>query len=217
MKKLFDTVKSNALFQNIAYSDFEHILTCLSPKAKAYKKGDIILLSGDAVDFVGLILSGGVKIIKEDYDGNITLLTELSAPEIFGEVFACAGTSQSPVTVQAAEDAEILMINYIKTITSCGSACPFHAKLIENMMRLLAHKNLMLNQKIEILSKRSTRDKLMCFFDCHRGAANKFTIPYNREEMAQYLCVDRSAMSNELCKMRDDGLIRFKKNEFVII
>jgi CRP-like cAMP-binding protein len=217
MKKIFESVKGNQLFHGIAFSDFEGMLSCLSAKTKDYKKGGIILLSGDTVDFVGLILSGSVKVIKEDLDGNITILTELSVSEVFGEVFACAGTPQSPVTVQAAEDAEILFIDYRKIVTSCSSACPFHARLIENMLKLLAHKNLMLNQKIEILSKRTTKEKLMCFFDYHRGAAKKFTLPFNREELAHYLCVDRSAMSNELCKMRDEGLIRFKRNEFEII
>ena len=97
-----------------------------------------------------------------------------------------------------------------------SSACPFHAKLIENMLGLLAKKNLMLNQKIEILSKRTTREKLLCFFDAQRGAAKRFTIPFNREELAHYLCVDRSAMSNELCKMRDEGLIKFQRNNFEV-
>ena len=214
MKKIFETVKSNPLFQGIAFSDFESMLSCLSARTTAYKKGDVILLSGDTVNVVGLILSGGVKVIKEDMDGNITILTELGVSEIFGEVFACAGVDHSPVTVQASENTEILFIDYRKIITSCSSACPFHMKLVENMLKLLAHKNLALNQKMEILSKRTTREKLMCFFDYQRGAAKKFTIPYNREELAHYLCVDRSAMSNELCKMRDEGLIRFNRNEF---
>jgi CRP-like cAMP-binding protein len=85
------------------------------------------------------------------------------------------------------------------------------------MLKLLAKKNLMLNQKIEILSKRTTKDKLTCYFDFIRGAAKRFTIPFNREELARYLCVDRSAMSSELCKMRDEGLIEFNKNEFFIL
>jgi CRP-like cAMP-binding protein len=129
----------------------------------------------------------------------------------------CAGIDRSPVTVQAAEDVEILFIDYKKIITTCPSACPFHARLIENMLKLVAKKNLMLNQKLEILSKRTTREKLLCFFDTQRGSSQRFTIPFNREELARYLCVDRSAMSNELCKMRDDGIIRFRKNVFDVL
>jgi len=217
MKKIFEAIKSNPLFQGIAFSDFERMLGCLSAKTACYKKDDVILLSGDTVNFVGLILSGSVKIIKEDINGNYTILMELSISEMFGEVFACAGISQSPVTIQAADDVEILFIDYKKIITLCSSTCPFHASLIGNMLKLIAKKNLMLNQKIDILSKRTTREKLLCFFDLQRGAAKKFTIPFNREELARYLCVDRSAMSNELCKMRDEGLINFQKNKFEIL
>ena len=214
MRKIFESIKNNPLFQGIAFSDFESMLSCLSARTAAYKKDDVILLSGDTVSSVGFIISGGVKIIKEDMRGNITILTELSVAEVFGEVFACAGVDHSPVTVQASEDAEILFVDYRKVITSCSAACPFHAKLIENMLKLLAYKNLTLNQKIDILSKRTTREKLLCFFDYQRGAAKKFAIPFNREELAHYLCVDRSAMSNELCKMRDEGFIRFDRNMF---
>ena len=189
----------------------------MDAKTRGYNKGEIILLSGDRVDHIGLIISGSVKIIKEDMDGNASILTELGASEIFGEVFACAGISQSPVTIQASEASEILFIDYKKIITTCPSACPFHARLIENMLKLIAVKNLMLNQKIEILSKRTTREKLFYYFDLQRGAASKFSIPFNREELARYLCVDRSAMSNELCKMRDEGLLRFYKNTFELL
>ena len=217
MKKIFDAVKDNLLFQGIAFSDFERMFTCLSARTASYKKDDVILLSGDAVNFVGLVLSGGIQIIREDIDGRVMLLNALGVSELFGEVFACAGIDHSPVTVKAAEDAEIMFINYSKIITSCTAVCPFHAKLIENMLRLIAVKSLMLNQKIEILSKRTTREKLLAFFDMQRGMAKKFTIPFNREELAHYLCVDRSAMSNELSKMRDEGLIRFSKNKFEIL
>ena len=217
MKKIFETIKDNPLFQGIAFSDFEQMYGCLSARTAKYRKGDIVLLAGDTVNFVGLLLSGSVNIIKEDMEGRITIIAEAAVSEVFGEVFACAGITQSPVTVQAAEDAEIFFIDYRKIITSCSSACPFHTKLIENMLRLIAGKTLLLTQKIEILSKRSTREKLLCFFETQRGAARKFVIPFSREELAHYLCVDRSAMSNELCKMRDEGLLKFDKNSFEIL
>jgi len=218
MKRIFEAAKNNALFQDIAFSDFESMFNCLSARIVMYKKGDTILLSGDSINFVGLIVSGGINIVKEDADGNTTIITKLVNSDIFGEVFACAEIFHSPVTVQAFEDTEVVFINYNKIVTSCTNACPFHIQLIKNMLKLIARKNLMLNQKIEILSKRTTREKLICFLDFQRrGASNKFTIPFNREEMAHYLCVDRSAMSNELCKMRDEGLILFHRNAFEIL
>lgn len=217
MKKIFEAIKDNPLFNCIGYSDFEKMFQCIEARTQCYVKDEIVLLAGDTVNFVGVILSGGVKIIKEDAEGNTSILTDLSGSELFGEVFACAGIDHSPVTVQASEKSEILFINYKRIITTCSSACGFHSKLIENMLRLIAKKNLMLNQKIEILSKRTTKEKLLLFFDTQRGMAKKFVIPYNREELAHFLCVDRSAMSNELCKMRDEGIIRFNKNEFELL
>ncbi len=217
MKEIFAKIKNNPLFAGIAAESFEGMLGCLNVKKFSYEKDAVILLSGDAVNFVGLILSGGARVIKEDMGGRSTIVTELSACELFGEAFACAGVGRSPVTVQAAEKSEILFLDYKKIVTSCASACPFHTALIENMLKLIARKNIMLSQKIEILSKSTTREKLLTFFDMHRGAAKRFTIPYNREELARYLCVDRSAMSKELCRMRDEGMIRFQKNQFEIV
>ncbi len=214
MKSVFNIIKSNPLFKGIAFSDYEQIFACLSFKINNYKKGDFILHFGDKVHFVGIIISGAIKIIKDDYEGNSSIIAKLSKSEIFAETFACANILHSPVTVQASEDCEILLIDYRKIIYCCSNACEFHTKLIENMLNLIAIKNLKLSQKIEILSKRTTREKLLMFLDLHSGGMKKFTITFNREELAQYLCVDRSAMSNELSKMRDEGLIRFKKSEF---
>lgn len=217
MEKIFNVIKHNILLSGIDYGEFEKMYRCIEAKTQFYNKGGYIILSGELLDYIGLIISGSVKIIKEDIDGNITILTELSSTELFGEAFACAGIKNSPVTVQASEDSEILYLNYKKIKTVCSSACRFHSRLIENMLTLIAKKNLMLNQKIEILSKRTTREKLLAFFDMQRGTEKKFTIPYNREELAQFLCVNRSGISNELCKMRDEGLIKFHKNVFEIL
>ena len=217
MKKIFEVAKHNQLWSGIGYSDFLSMVRCMESKSRNYAKGDIVLLAGDMVNHIGLVISGSVKVITEDMGGNIAILTELAASELFGEVFACAGIDHSPVTVQASEKSEVLFINYRKVITSCSSACGFHSRLIENMLKLLAQKNLQLTQKIHILSQRTTREKLFAFFDMQRGLAKKFAIPYNREELAHYLSVDRSAMSHELCKMRDEGRIQFHKNNFELL
>ena len=217
MRNIFEQVKNSPVWEGIGYCEFENVIRCMESKTRSYGKGDIILMSDDRVEYMGMIVSGSVKVKKTDPDGNEHILTEIAPPGIFGEVFACAGVDHSPVTVQAAEKSEVLFMNYRKVITSCSSACAFHSKLIENMLKLIARKNLSLNQKLDILSKRTTKEKLLAFFDNERGAAKKFAVPYNREEMAQYLCVDRSAMSNELCKMRNEGLINFKKNMFEIL
>ena len=217
MMNIFEALKDNPLFSGIAYGEFEKVLGCLAARTSCYQKDEVILLTGDDVTFVGLIISGGVKIVKEDEFGRVSMLTELRASEMFGEILACAGIQKSPVTILALKDTEILRIGSGNILTPCATACPYHGRLIENMLRHIAGKSFLLNRKIEILSQRTTREKLLCFFDLHRGGLRRFTVPYNREEMAHYLCVDRSAMSNELCKMRDEGLISFKKNQFEIL
>jgi CRP-like cAMP-binding protein len=214
---VYNVVKSNPLWSGIGLKGFESIILCMDGRTRKFKKSAVILMSGDEATHIGMVLSGGVRVIGESIDGNSTILTELSESDIFGEVFACAGIDHIPVSIIAARPCEILFINYKKIATSCSSACDFHRKLIENMLKLIARKSLELNQKIEILSKRTTRAKLRAFFDEQRGLAKKFTVSLNREEMARYLCVDRSAMSNELGKMRDEGLIRFNKNAFELL
>lgn len=217
MDKIIEKIKQNPLFIGIEANHLKEMLVCLSARQVQYDKNALILLTGDYISFVGLVLSGSVRVMKEDERGNSTILAELSKTDLFGEVFACAGVERSPVTVRASNRCEVLFMNYRKIITVCSFACPFHGKLIENMIRLIARKNLLLNQKNEILSKRSIREKIECFFDMERGKEKKFTIPFNREEMAHYLCVDRSALSKELCKMREEGIIEFHKNRFEIL
>ncbi|MCX7841830.1 MAG: Crp/Fnr family transcriptional regulator [Clostridia bacterium] len=219
MKKYLKQLQKNAIFNNFNEADLESIIKCLSSRLVSYKKKDIIILQGDHVNFIGIVLTGGIQIVKEDMEGNINILTHLGVNDIFAEAFACADIDESPVTVQAIEDCEILFIDCKKIVKTCHNACIFHSTLIGNMLALLSKKNIALSQKIEILSKRTTREKLLAFFNAQAqiNHSKKFTIPYNREGLANYLCVDRSALSRELCNMRDEGLIRFAKNEFEIL
>ncbi len=217
LRKYIDDLKINPLF--IGIDDLDKMLDCLSAKVDAFKQDDIVLLSGNAVKYIGIVLSGSVRVIKEHIDGNINILTELKKGDTFAEAFLCAGISVSPVTVQSVTNSEILFIDFMKVNNACTTPCSSHMRLIQNMLSLIAKKSIMLNRKIEIMAGRTIREKLLLFFATQKGMANntKFTIPYNREELAHYLCVDRSAMSRELCKMRDEGLIRFSKNMFELI
>lgn len=218
MKKIFDKIQFNPLFSGIGLDDFEAMLHCVEGRVQEYKKGAVIQLAGNPVKTVGLVISGIVQVIREDGDGKQNLMAELHEGELFGEVFACAGISHSPVMVLASEPlVEVLHLNYRKVITACPSACSFHQKLIENMLALVAKKNLLLNQKIDILSKRTTRERLLLFFEYHRQGARKFTISLSREALAAYLCVERSAMSAELSKMQREGLIQYDRNSFEIM
>lgn len=209
----------NTLFSEVKPSEIKTIIVCLAGRVLPFKKGEYVLSLGDAVTKIGIVLSGNLHIIKEDFDGNVNIIASIGSCEVFAEALAFSGVKESPVDVQASEDSEVLLIEYEKIIKQCSNNCTFHSKLIENMLKLLADKNILLNQKIEIMSKRTTREKLLAYFGFQKQMtkSNKVIIPFNREALAQYLCVDRSALSRELCSMRDDGLISFKKNEFEII
>jgi CRP/FNR family transcriptional regulator, dissimilatory nitrate respiration regulator len=216
MNEYINVLKNGVLFKDIAASDLEGILKCLNVKVSRYEKNETIILLGDPVDFVGVVVSGSIMIMKEDINGNVNIIAKLGTNEVFAEAFACANIKESPVTVQALEDCEIVFLDVKRIIMTCSQACDFHKILIGNLLWLVARKSIILNQKIEIMSKRALREKLLTFFNIQIRMAHskRFVIPYNREALSQYLCVDRSAMSRELCKMRDEGIIKFKKNEF---
>ncbi|HEX3011990.1 MAG TPA: Crp/Fnr family transcriptional regulator, partial [Syntrophomonadaceae bacterium] len=194
------------------------MLTCLGVKNKRYEKRSIIMLAEDNADHVGIVLRGAVLIVKEDFVGNRSIVDRIGQYDMFGEAFACAGIQKSPVTVVAAENCEIMWIQFRRIINTCSTSCIFHSKLIENMMKLLALKNLQMNQKLEITSKRNLRDKLTAYLFMQAKAAKsfEFTIPLSRSELADYLYVDRSALSRELGSMRDEGIIEFNKNHFCL-
>jgi CRP-like cAMP-binding protein len=209
-------IGKNKLFENISLQDMKTMLPCLSATVRTCRKDTFFMMAGDRMKSVGILMSGRLAIIKERGDGARTMIDEVVPPESFGEAFACAGMEKSPVSVIALEDSQVLLIDLEKIVAVCSSACTYHNKLIENMLGLLAGKLLSLTGKLDIISKRTTRDKLLAFLEQQKMLANssKFTIPFNREQLAEYLFIDRSAMSSELGKLRDEGLIRFKKNQF---
>lgn len=204
------------LFSGIETDKIDTILPCLQASVHKAEKNSFILSEGDRVETVGLVLSGSVHIINEDYWGRKDILSQLGPGELFAESFSCAQAERLPVSVYAAETTDYMLLNCRKIITTCSNACVFHAQLIANMMQIMARKNILLMQKIEQLSKRSTREKLLAYLSAQaqKTGKNSFSIPFNRQELADYLSVDRSAMSSELGKMRTEGLLDFERNQF---
>lgn len=219
MKNYLPLLRTVPLFEEISEEDLNFLLQCLDSSVKSYPKDSILYLSGSKVTQVGILLSGELQVIREDIAGNRTILTELMPGDLFGETFVCAEIDKSPVTVLATIPSEVMMIQFRHMITTCNSGCSFHTKLIENMMKILARKNLYLNSKIQILSQRSTREKIMEYLmlQAKRTEKTRFSIPYSRNELADFLCVDRSAMSRELSRMQQDGLIQVDKNKFQLL
>lgn len=178
------------------------------------------LMVGDAVSSVwNCIKLDQAHVVREDIDGNQMIITELQECDLFGETFACIKAKHCPVTVKAITDCNIMWIDYHRVITSCSSACSFHTRLIGNMLRLIAFKNLRLNRRLEILAKRSIRERLLAYLELQAESAGSrsFSIPFDRNKLADYLCTDRSAMSRELGKMRDEGILKFEKNRFTLL
>lgn len=212
----FEIIKMCPLFESISKSQLNSLLKCISAVEKSYEKNSFIFREDDTANSVGVVLSGVVYVFKEDFWGKRNILARIGPGELFGEAFSCAEADRLTINVSAVENSTVLMIDYKKIITTCSFACTFHTILIKNMLKILAKKNIMLTQKIEHITKNSTREKLLSYLSSKALQAESriFTIPFNRQELADYLSVERSAMSAELCRMRDEGIISFHKNQF---
>lgn len=219
MNQFLPVLSHCPLFRGIEPSELSGMLACLGAKTVFYAKGQTIFCEGEKASHLGIVLSGAVQVIREDYYGNRSIVAQLGQTQLFGESFACAGVSSLPVSVTAVEECQIMLIDCKRIVTTCSSACSFHNQVVLNLLRTTATKNLMFNQKLEILSKRTTRDKLMAFLmlQAKQHDSNSFTIPYNRQALADYLGVDRSAMAAEISKLRKDGIIECTKSHFVLL
>lgn len=212
-----DVIKYAQLFSGIDAENIGSMLGCLDVEIKRVKKGEILLLAGDKPSHVGILLFGQIHIVKEDLDGKRSLVAALLPSDIFAEALCCAGVEESPVTVIAEADSAAMMMRFDRILRICPSSCSFHAKLIENMIGIIAKKNIMLQGRMDIISVKSVRMKVIRYLEqLVSKQGNEVTIPFNREELADYLCVERSALSHELSKMKKDGLIDYKKNKFYI-
>ena len=218
MQDYLDILQKSALFSNVNRQDLEKMLSCLLAKIKTYEKNTYIVKASHTFLEVGIVLSGRVNIVKEDYWGNRSILTTLKEGELFGEAFACAQTQYNIFSVVAVEKAKIMFINYEKITSPCQFVCKFHTQIIQNMLQLMAQKNIMLTTKIEHLTQKNTRAKLLSYLSTEAIKQHNHTIiiPFNRQELADFLSVERSAMSAELSRMRKDGLIDYTKNKFIL-
>ena len=218
MKNLMDALRS-PLFQSIKTEELHGMLGCFGYHIGAFKKGEIVAFEGEPLRHIGILLSGAVDMVKEDLWGSRTMLARMHRDELFGETFACGCDTQSVVTFLVSEDAQILFLPFDRVMHSCTMACQFHHQLVENMVRIIADKNRDLMRKVDILAKRTIREKLLTYLSIQAQVQGSryFEIPFGRVERAEYLCVDRSALTRELTKMKADGLIDYDKNCFRIL
>lgn len=210
---------STQLFRGIKENDIEALLNCLGAKERKYKKGDVILAEGACTQQLGIVLCGTVIVELGDIWGNNSVLSSIGPGGSFAEAYACVPGEPLMVNVIAGENTSVLFINVANILTVCENTCAFHNTMIRNLLTLCASKNLQLSQRVLHTGSKSIRTRLMSFFsECiKKSGSYSFDIPYNRQQMADYLNVDRSALSNELAKMKKDGIIRYNKNHFDVL
>lgn len=218
MKKYFEILRRCPLFLGFSEAELSAVSDCLGATVSSFLRGETVFAAGEKAEFVGIVLRGEVRIERVDYYGARTVIGTVGVGELFGESFACANVLL-PIDAVAATDAEILLVDCRRLLTSCSNACDFHRRLIYHLMQILAAKNLAFHRKLEITSKRTTREKLLAYLlsEAERQRNASFTIPFDRQTLADYLAVDRSGLSAEIGKLVKEGILETRKNEFTLL
>ena len=192
------------------------MLDCLSAELRTYQKGSYVLHQGEYLHHITVLVAGSLLIQKDDFWGNRSIVNKINVGEMFGEAYVAPGSEALLNDVIATEDSAIIFFDVHKILTTCSSACRFHAMVIQNLFYAISVKNRSLVQKLGHMSKRTTREKLLSYLSeqAKKQGTSSFEVPFNRQQLADFLSVDRSAMSNELCKLRDEGLLSFERNRF---
>ena len=219
MEKYLPVLKRTNLFAGVGEGDISAMLGCLGATLRTYRKGEYVFRAGEYLNSITILVEGKLLIQKDDYWGNRSIINMIGVGEMFGEAYAAPNSGSLLNDVVAVEDSAVMFFDVHRILTVCPSACKFHASTVQNLFFAISEKNRKLVQKLGHMSKRSTREKLISYLseEAARKNAGTFEIPFNRQQLADFLSVDRSAMSNELCKMRDEGLITFEKNRFSLL
>ncbi len=219
MKKYLHILKRTQLFSGVDDTEISAMLTCLHAQLHTYKKGEYVFRQGEHIDKITVLLKGKLLIQRDDFWGNRSIIHVINIGEMFGEAYVAPESGALLNDVIADEDSELISFDVRKLILVCSSACRFHSTVVQNLFFAISEKNRKLVQKLGHISKRSTRAKLISYLseEAKKHNSGTFTIPFNRQQLADFLSVDRSAMSNELCKMRDEELIIFEKNQFTLL
>ena len=218
MNNFLSVIRSAPLFSGVSEDELTAMLACLNAETREFPKDAFILRAGDTIESIGLVLSGSVLVIQEDVWGNRNILSKAGPGQTFAAAFACASGAALNVSVIAETPAAALFLNVKRILTVCPSACAHHSRIIRNLLGELAGKNLRFSEKLTHMGQRTTRAKLMSYFsaEAQRLGKYEFDIPFSRQQLADYLGVERSGLSLELGKMRGEGLLDFHKSHFVL-
>lgn len=216
MKKYIPILKNTQLFKGASDEEIESMLSCLQAKLGSYKKGEYVLREGESVERLMMLVEGELHIQRDDYWGNRSIISMVGVGEMFGEAYYASESETLLNDVLAVEDSTVIFLDTGKLLTVCPNGCRFHSLAVKNLFFAISEKNRKLVRKLGYMSRRTTREKLIAYLsdEAKRHNSSAFSIPFNRQQLADFLSVDRSAMSNELCKLRDEGLIEFEKNRF---
>ncbi len=218
MKEMLSVLRTSGIFSGISEEETEKMLHCLEVRPETFQKDEYILRAGDRVEAFGLVITGKVLIIQEDFWGNRNILAAVGAGHCFAETFACSPGAVLNVSVMAQTNVQVLFLNVKRILTTCPSTCSHHSRMIRNLLSELAEKNLRLNEKITHLGQRSRRAKILSYLsaEAQRHGNAEFDIAFSRQQLADYLSVDRSGLSMELSRMQEEGLLEYRKNHFVL-
>ena len=219
MKEYIGILRHTKLFAGVGVEEVEAMLHCLQTRMRRCAKGEYVFRQGEHLDCIAVLVEGGLHVQRDDYWGNRTILGQLSVGEMFGEAYVSPDSGPLLNDVVAVQDSTVLLFDVRRILMVCSSACRFHAMVVQNLFFAISEKNRQLIQKLDHMGKRTTREKLLSYLseEADKQGGRSFVIPFNRQQLADYLSVDRSAMSNELGKMREEGLIRFEKNHFTLL
>ena len=219
MKEFLPVIRSSSLFSGISETELSAMLSCLETREERFPKDTFLLRTGDTAESIGLVLSGSVLVVQEDIWGNRNILSKAGPGQTFAAAYACAPGSLLNVSVLAETPVTAMFLNVKRVLNVCPSACEHHSRIIRNLLGELAEKNLRFGEKLTHMGQRTTRAKLMSYFsaEAQRLGSYEFDIPFSRQQLADYLAVDRSALSAELSRMKKDGLIEFEKNLFTLL
>lgn len=219
MKKHLEILQKCPLFEGIEAENLLAMLSCLGARIENFDKKFTVFSEGNPAKYIGIVLSGQVQMLQIDYYGNRSIISYIEPSQIFAEAFACAEVKAMPVSAVASKPSEIMLINCDHILHTCCNNCSFHQQMIFNLMKDLARKTISYHQKIEITSKRTTREKLLAYLmlEAKKADSNSFAVPFDRQELADFLEVDRSGLSAEISKLRSEGTIECTKNKFTLL
>ncbi len=218
MEEIYPILHNCSYFEGIPEEKYPHVLRCLQARKKSFARDSTILNIGEPSRMAGVVLQGVVELSFYDENGSLVNVNHISDSGVFGAELACSRQNASPIQLCAVTDCQILFLNFSALLDPDASACPFRQRMSANLIRDFAHQTLFLNQKLRIMGQKRLRDKIKVYLQCQKITADgTICVPFKRSELADFLYVDRSALSRELGRMREEGILSFQGQNICVL